>query len=234
MLQQSVVAVTISHGGCDKLSHQNTNACVHRQSIRLLHCTILRHRRGTLDPSAISTELHCVVYKYTYYLLKRSKSNMDGYASLHSRQLRQIRNSMPTATFQLLVVAMVISRLDYGNGVLIGLPTHLVCHLLLAQNAAARLFFKLQHFDHITDAHVSLHWCASRSTSSLVLADFQGSSWDWIGVSRTCCLCPRQALYSAGTNHLVVPPFKLSTIGTRAFPVLLLLLSTTIQSVSVL
>jgi len=29
----------------------------------------------------------------------------------------------------------------------------------------------------------------------------------------------RQSLRSAGTNRLVVPPFKLSTIGTRAFPV---------------
>jgi len=30
------------------------------------------------------------------------------------RQLRQIRNSVPTATFQSLVVAVVQSRLDYG------------------------------------------------------------------------------------------------------------------------
>jgi len=29
----------------------------------------------------------------------------------------------------------------------------------------------------------------------------------------------RQYLRSAGTNRLMVPPFKLSTIGTRAFPV---------------
>jgi len=41
------------------------------------------------------------------------------------RQLRQIRNSVPTATFQSLVVDRVISRLDYGNDVLVGVPTHL-------------------------------------------------------------------------------------------------------------
>ena len=38
------------------------------------------------------------------------------------RQLRQIRRSVPSATLQMLVVALVHSRLDYGNGVLIGLP----------------------------------------------------------------------------------------------------------------
>jgi len=39
------------------------------------------------------------------------------------RQLRQIRRLIPPATFQALVVALVLSRLDYGNSVLIGLPT---------------------------------------------------------------------------------------------------------------
>ena len=33
------------------------------------------------------------------------------------RQLRQIRRCVPTSTFQKLVVALVHSRLDYGNGV---------------------------------------------------------------------------------------------------------------------
>jgi len=42
------------------------------------------------------------------------------------RQLRQIRQliPIPPATFQTLVVAVVLSRLDYSNGVLVGpLPT---------------------------------------------------------------------------------------------------------------
>jgi len=44
-------------------------------------------------------------------------------------QLRQIRRLILPATFQTLVAALVPSRLDYGNGVLIGLPTYLVCRL---------------------------------------------------------------------------------------------------------
>ena len=42
------------------------------------------------------------------------------------RQLRQIRRSEPPATFQSLVVTLVLSRLDYGNAVLIDLPAYLV------------------------------------------------------------------------------------------------------------
>jgi len=32
-------------------------------------------------------------------------------------------------------------------------------------------------------------------------------------------LCGRRALHSAGSNRLVAPPVKLSTVGSRAFPV---------------
>ena len=42
------------------------------------------------------------------------------------RQLRQIRHSVPAATFQTLVVALIHSRLDYGNSVLVGLPCSLL------------------------------------------------------------------------------------------------------------
>jgi len=43
------------------------------------------------------------------------------------RQLCQIRRSVPSATPQMLVVALVHSRLDYGNGVqLVGLPAYLM------------------------------------------------------------------------------------------------------------
>jgi len=59
------------------------------------------------------------------------------FASL--RQLRQIRHLVPTATLQMLMVALVNSRLDYGNSVLVGLPAYLLRQLQSVLNAAARL-----------------------------------------------------------------------------------------------
>jgi hypothetical protein len=138
------------------------------------------------------------------------------------RQLRQIRNSEPTATFQSLVVALVISRLNYGNGMVIGLWTH---RLLSVQNAAARLICKLRRFDHVTDALVSLHWLRNpeRIIYKIAVLTFKvlhGITPDYLGpVVRVADLPGRRAFCSAGTNRLVVPPFKLSTIG-RAFQVL--------------
>ena len=74
------------------------------------------------------------------------------------RQLRQIRRSVPTDTFQTLVVSLVLTRLDYGNSVLAGLPVYLVRRLQSVLNAAARLTYHLRRSDHITDALVCLHW----------------------------------------------------------------------------
>jgi len=145
------------------------------------------------------------------------------FAALH--QLRQIRNSMPTATFQSLVVALVQSRLDYGNSVLVGLPIHLVRRLQSVQDAAARLICRLRRFYHVTDALVSLHWLRilERVVYKIAVLTFKvlhGIAPKYLGpVVHVADLPGRQSLCSAGTNHLVVPPFKLSTIGTRAFPV---------------
>jgi len=74
------------------------------------------------------------------------------------RQLRQIRRCMPATTFQMLVVALVHSRLDYGNSVLVGIPAYLLRRLQSVLNAAVRLIFHLKRSNHITDALVSLHW----------------------------------------------------------------------------
>jgi len=74
------------------------------------------------------------------------------------RQLGQIRRSVPTDTFQTLVISLVLARLDYGNSVLAGLPVYLIRRLQSVLNAAARLTYHLRRSDHITDALVCLQW----------------------------------------------------------------------------
>jgi len=51
--------------------------------------------------------------------------------------------------FQSLIVALVLSQLDYCNSVLFGLPAHLIQRLQSFQNAAARLIFRT----HYVSAH---------------------------------------------------------------------------------
>ncbi|KAI4876496.1 hypothetical protein NFI96_010593, partial [Prochilodus magdalenae] len=59
---------------------------------------------------------------------------------------------------QLLVQSLDISRLDYCNSILAGLPLRAIRPLQFVQNAAARLIFNLPKFTHVTPLLRSLHW----------------------------------------------------------------------------
>ena len=141
------------------------------------------------------------------------------------RQLRQIRRLVPPAAFQTLVVALVLSRLDYGNGVLIGLPAYLVRRLQSVLHASARSIFQLRRSDHITDALASLHWLLvpERIQFKIAVLTYRvlhGTAPRYLGpLVRVSELPGRQSLRSSSTDRLVVPSFNLSTIGSRTFAV---------------
>ena len=76
----------------------------------------------------------------------------------HLTHFKQQR-SVPTSVYQTLVVALVLSRLDYGNAVLVqGLPAYLYNLLQSVLNAAARSITGLRRSDHNTVTLASFHW----------------------------------------------------------------------------
>ena len=141
------------------------------------------------------------------------------------RQLRQIRRFLPPSTIQTLVVALVLTRLDYANSVLVGLPVHLVQRLQSVLNASARLIYGLRRCDHITDALLTLHWLKVPERIQFKLAVLvhrviHGSAPSYLGpLLRVADIPGRRALRSASTRQLFIPQVRLSTVGTRAFPV---------------
>ena len=64
------------------------------------------------------------------------------------RQLRSILRFVPSSVYQSLVVALVLSRLDYGNATLAGLPASLLNRLQSVINAAARSIAGLRRSEH--------------------------------------------------------------------------------------
>ena len=127
----------------------------------------------------------------------------------------------------MLVVALVHSRLDYGNSVLVGLLAYLLCQLQSVLNAAARLVYHLRDCNHITDALISLYWLRApeRILYKMAVLTYQykavhgGSPCYLSSLVHVTDVSGRPTLSSAGLNRLQISPFKLSTIGGRAFSV---------------
>ncbi|KAK2904419.1 hypothetical protein Q8A73_011076 [Channa argus] len=72
--------------------------------------------------------------------------------------IRKIRPYITEYTTQLIVQALVTSRLDYCNALLMGLPISTIKPLQMIQNAAARLIFNQPNKTHVTPLFRSLHW----------------------------------------------------------------------------
>ncbi len=73
--------------------------------------------------------------------------------------IRKIRPFLSEHATQLLVQALVLSRLDYCNALLAGLPANSIKPLQLIQNAAARLIFnEPKKRTHVTPLFINLHW----------------------------------------------------------------------------
>jgi len=129
--------------------------------------------------------------------------------------------------FQSLVTALVLSRLDYGNGTLIGLPIHLIHRLQSVQNAAARLIFRLRRSDHNTDALISLHWLRvpERIVFKVAVQTYQalhGDAPQYLRQFTPVADIPSRHRLRSSTSDVKLLPLhavKLPTAGRRAFSV---------------
>lgn len=142
------------------------------------------------------------------------------------RQLRSIRQSVSRPVLITLVVSLVLTRLDYGSTVLVGLPACQMNRLQSVLNAAARLINSARKFDHITPLLRDLHWLRIRERITFRVAVLAyrclhdlGPSYLAAGFQRVADVDSRRHLRSASSAALIIPPSTHVTIGDRAFPV---------------
>ena len=85
-------------------------------------------------------------------------SNVCRNCYLSLRQISQIRPYLTAEATATLVHALIISKLDSYNSLLIRIPDWLKRKLQLIQNNAGRLITKNKMSDHITPVLKNLHW----------------------------------------------------------------------------
>ena len=81
----------------------------------------------------------------------------------HLRRLRQIRRRAGYEVTVRLVLALIMSRVDYCNALFANLPASTITPLQHVQNAAARLVLQLGQRGHISQGLRELHWLPIRA-----------------------------------------------------------------------
>jgi hypothetical protein len=76
----------------------------------------------------------------------------------HLRRIARIKNFLSLPAVIQLVHAFVLSHIDYGNALLVGLPATRLAKLQRVQNSAARLIMGVSRRESITPVLRSLHW----------------------------------------------------------------------------
>ena len=140
------------------------------------------------------------------------------------RRIGKIRSFLSTDAANKLAISFILSRLDYCNSLLAGLPDNKLNKLQRIQNHAARLVLRKPRYESATSLLRTLHWLSVKARIQYKIA----------------CLCfqclhnnsmppylsdllhpyhPTRTLRSVDTSLLTVPRFSLDTFGKRSFSV---------------
>jgi hypothetical protein len=162
---------------------------------------------------------------YSEMIVKPHISKLTSVCYCHLRRIRQLRRHVDQPVLMQLASALILSRLDYCNVVLSGLPALTLAPLQRIQNAAARLVFGLRPRDHVTPALIQLQWLPVAFRIRFKTAVFMymvhtnhSPAYISQALSTAASHPPRQSLRSANSTDCLIPRTRTKFVE-RTFPV---------------
>ena len=155
--------------------------------------------------------------------MKHQVSAICKNAFFQIRNISKIRKFLTEDATKSLIQSLVMSRLDYGNSLLYGLPITQIERLQRVQNTAARLIKRLPRSCHITPVLRNLHWLPvpRRIEYKILLHVYKavnGMAPDYLSDLLELYV-PGRALRSQGKKLLRIPRTNLKKYGDRTFTV---------------
>ena len=155
--------------------------------------------------------------------MKQHVAKVASLCYYHLRRIRQIRRRVGLEVATQLVVALVLSRLDYCTAVLAGFAASTTEPLQRVQNCAARLLFLLRPRDHVRPYLQRLHWLpviwrVKYKLCLLMFKSLHGFTPTYIADSLTTCSTkPGRPGLRSQTSRRFVKPMTRTKLGERAF-----------------
>ena len=140
------------------------------------------------------------------------------------RRTGKVRSFLSTDAANKLAVSLILSRLDYCNSLLAGIPDNKLNKLQRIQNHAARLILRKSRHASATALLRKLHWLPVKARIQYKIAClcfqciYPNSMPPYI-YDLLHPYCPSRTLSSLDPSLLTVPRFSLETFGQRSFSV---------------
>ena len=142
-------------------------------------------------------------------------------ANFQLRKIAFLKGYLTQDSLRTLVQSFVISRIDYSNSLLVGLPEYQLQRLQRVQNHAARVIAGTAGCSSVTQTLMALHWLPVRQRIVFKLACFVYKVLNGLAPSYLDDLVtsyqPSRALRSAEDKTLIAGRKTRTTAGDRAF-----------------
>ena len=139
------------------------------------------------------------------------------------RKISTIRHLLSLDATKTLVCSLILSKFDYCNTLLAGIPQHHIDKLQKAQHSACRLILKARKHDHIQPHMRQLHWLPISSrimykSANLCFNSFTDPHFPaYLSELLLPYIPTRQLRSSTDKRTLLIPRTKTKTIGERSF-----------------
>ena len=158
---------------------------------------------------------------FKYHVNKKCQTAMFNF-----RRIRSVRKYLNADSCETLVLSLVISHLDYCNGILLGLPLNLLKRYQIIQNMCARLVLNRDRHSSATQSLHDLNWLPINAriefkALTIIHKCLFGNGPEYLRNLFVWLPTPVQTLRSSSdiTNKLVIPKVARKTLAARAISV---------------